>query len=112
MSILSGFVDSYLRLNTIELSEFEGEIASIKKATEKEGVMQIVTSWMEQGIEQGEQQGTLKSVLRVLTRRVGALDAGMNDRLQQLSVSQLENLLDAALDFTQFADLESWLNQN
>jgi Domain of unknown function (DUF4351) len=51
-------------------------------------------------------------VSRVLTRRVGELDAVMNKRLQQLSVSQLEDLLDAALDFTQIADLESWLNQN
>ena len=47
VSILSAFVDSYLRLNAVELSEFEGEVASIKKETEKEGVMQIVTSWME-----------------------------------------------------------------
>ena len=30
--------------------------------------MQIVTSWMERGVEQREQKATLKSVLRVLTR--------------------------------------------
>jgi chorismate mutase len=111
VSILSGFVDSYLSLNAMEEVEFRREVASIKKETEKERVMQIVTSWMEQGIEQGVQTATLKSVLRVLTRRVGGLDASVNERLQQLSVSQLENLLDAALDFTQIADLESWLNQ-
>ena len=74
--------------------------------------MQIVTSWMEQGIEQGAQKATLKSVLRVLNRRVGELDAGAIERLQQLSVSRLENLLDAALDFTAIADLETWLSQN
>ena len=34
VSILSGFVASYLRLNAIELSEFEGEVASINKETE------------------------------------------------------------------------------
>ena len=38
--------------------------------------------------------------------------SGVAIRLQQLSVSQLENLLDAALDFTQVADVKSWLNQN
>jgi Domain of unknown function (DUF4351) len=112
VSILSGFVDSYLRLNASEAIAFEAEVASIKKENEREKVMQIVTSWMEQGIEQGEQQATLKSVLRVLNRRVGELDGGTIDRLQQLSVSQLEDLLDAALDFTQVADLESWLSQN
>ncbi len=112
VSILSGFVDTYLNLNQLEVVEFEREVASIKKETERERVMQIVTSWMEQGIEQGEQKATLKSVLRVLTRRVGELDAEVNNRLQQLSVSQLEDLLDAALDFTQMGDLETWLNQN
>jgi hypothetical protein len=112
VSILSGFVDSYLNLNRVEEVEFEEEVASIKKETEKEKVMQIVTSWMEQGIERGEQQATLKSVLRVLNRRVGELDGGTLDRLQQLSVSQLEALHDAALDFTQVAQVESWLSQN
>ena len=116
VSILSGFVDSYLNLNRAEEVEFKREVASIKKENEKEQVMQIVTSWMEQGIEQGRIEGgkeeALRLVSRVLTRRVGVLDAGANDRLQQLSVSQLENLLDAALDFTQVADLESWFDQN
>ena len=114
VSILSGFVDTYLNLNQSEVVEFEREVASIKKETEKEQVMQIVTSWMEQGIEQGieqgEQKATLKSVLRVLHRRVGELDADVNERLQLLSVSQLEDLLDAALDFSQMEDLTGWLD--
>lgn len=114
VSILSGFVDTYLNLNNLEVVEFEREVASIKKETEKEQVMQIVTSWMEQGIEQGieqgEQKATLKSVLRVLHRRVGELDAGVNERLQLLSVNQLEDLLDAALDFSQMEDLTGWLD--
>jgi Domain of unknown function (DUF4351) len=36
----------------------------------------------------------------------------MNERLQQLSVIQLEDLLDAALDFTAIDNLEAWLSQN
>jgi hypothetical protein len=110
VSILSGFVDSYLNLNRAEEVEFELEVASIKKETEKEQVMQIVTSWMEQGIEQGEQKEALRLVSRVLNRRVGELAAGINERLQQLSVSQLEDLLDAALDFSQMEDLIGWLD--
>jgi hypothetical protein len=110
VSILSGFVDTYLNLNQLEVVEFEREVASIKKETEKEKVMQIVTSWMEKGMEQGEQKEALRLVSRVLTRRVGELDAGVNERLQQLSVSQLEDLLDAALDFTQMENLIDWLD--
>jgi Domain of unknown function (DUF4351) len=116
VSILSGFVDSYLNLDRLEEVEFEREVASIKKESEKEQVMQIVTSWMEQGIEQGRVEGekeeALRLVSRVLIRRVGELDAGMNERLQQLSVIQLEDLLDAALDFTAIDNLEAWLSQN
>ena len=48
----------------------------------------------------------------MLNRRVGELDGGVIDRLKQLSVARLEDLLDAALDFTSTADLESWLSQN
>jgi predicted transposase/invertase (TIGR01784 family) len=114
VSILSGFVDTYLNLNQSEVVEFEREVASIKKETEKEQVMQIVTSWMEQGIEQGIEQGEQKEALRlvsrVLHRRVGELDADVNERLQLLSVSQLEDLLDAALDFSQMGDLTGWLD--
>lgn len=110
VSILSGFVDTYLNLNNLEVVEFEREVASIKKETEKEQVMQIVTSWMEQGIEQGEQKEALRLVSRVLHRRVGELDAGVNERLQLLSVSQLEDLLDAALDFSQMENLTGWLD--
>jgi hypothetical protein len=114
VSILSGFVDTYLNLNQSEVVEFNREVASIKKETEKEQVMQIVTSWMEQGIEQGRIEGgkdeALRLVSRVLHRRVGELDAGVNERLQQLSVIQLEDLLDAALDFSQMGDLTGWLD--
>jgi Domain of unknown function (DUF4351) len=109
-------VDSYLNLDRLEEVEFEREVASIKKESEKEQVMQIVTSWMEQGIEQGRVEGgkeeALRLVSRVLIRRVGELDAKANEQLQQLSVIQLEDLLDAALDFTAIDNLEAWLSQN
>ncbi len=76
--------------------------------------MQIVTSWMEQGIEQGIEQGEQKEarrlVLRVLNRRVGELDAVTGDRLEKLSVHQLEELLDAALDFQRMDELTAWLD--
>jgi Domain of unknown function (DUF4351) len=112
VSVLSGFVDTYLNLNQVEVVEFEREVANIKIGSEKEQVMQIVTSWMEQGIEQGEQTATLKSVSRVLTRRVGELEVGVNERLSKLSITQLESLLDAALDFQMVDELISWLDTN
>ncbi len=49
---------------------------------------------------------------RVLNRRVGELDGSVNERLEKLSVIQLEDLLDAALDFSQMGSLLSWLDVN
>jgi Domain of unknown function (DUF4351) len=72
--------------------------------------MQIVTSWMEQGIEQGEHKEAARLVLRVLDRRVGELDANVVTQLQELSVIKLENLLDAALDFQRMDELSAWLD--
>jgi hypothetical protein len=49
-------------------------------------------------------------VLRLLTRRFGALSSEQSDRLQALSISQLEELAEALLDFKAL-DLEVWLAQ-
>jgi hypothetical protein len=73
--------------------------------------MQIVTSWMEEGIEQGKQQATLSLIMRLLPRRVGALTPELQERVQQLSLTQLEDLAVALLDFSSVADLEAWLQQ-
>lgn len=54
--LISGFVDTYLRLNTQEEQVFQAEVGRLEEI-EQEGVMQIVTSWMEQGLEQGLEQG-------------------------------------------------------
>jgi Domain of unknown function (DUF4351) len=78
--------------------------------------MQMVTSWMEkgieQGIEQGEQQAILRSVHRILLKRIGAITPEINRQLQSLSVSQLEALLDAAINFHEQSELLTWFSQN
>jgi hypothetical protein len=61
-----------LTLNPVEKLEFQEEVDKIKPKQQKEQVMQMVTSWMEEGIEMGEQQAFLKMVRQVLLRRVGA----------------------------------------
>jgi predicted transposase/invertase (TIGR01784 family) len=54
--LISGFVDTYLRLNPQEEQAFQAEVGKLD-ASEREDVMQIVTTWMEQGIEKGIEQG-------------------------------------------------------
>ncbi|WP_139266713.1 hypothetical protein [Cylindrospermopsis raciborskii] len=55
--LVSGFVDTYLDLSPLEEIEFEEEIRKFSQPIQ-EGVMQITTSWMRQGLEQGIEQGT------------------------------------------------------
>ncbi len=50
--MVSGFVDTYLQLNAVEEEIFPAEIAKFEPA-QQEVVMEIATSWMQQGIERG-----------------------------------------------------------
>jgi hypothetical protein len=112
IQLISGFVDTYLRLSALEEQEFEREVGRME-APEQERIMEIVTSWMargiEQGIEQSIEQGERALVLRQLVRRVGVLPDQVRLRVAALSLAQLETLGEALLDFTSLADLESWL---
>ena len=54
--LISGFIDSYLRLTMEEEEQFEAELQKLHPQ-ERESVMEIVTSWMERGLEQGRQEG-------------------------------------------------------
>jgi hypothetical protein len=68
--------------------------------------MEIVTSWMEQGVKRGKSD----LVLRMLRKRFGSLDAESEGRVGQLSVEQLEELAEALLDFSAPSDLATWLD--
>ncbi len=109
MRMISGFIDTYLRLNAEEQRLLKADLVTIEPR-EQEVVMQIVTSWMEEGIEQGKEQATLSLVMRQLPRRVGTLTPELEQRVQQLSLTQLEDLAVALLDFSSVTDLEAWLH--
>lgn len=110
MQLISGFIDSYLRLNEREEQLFQAEIDKIEPR-KKETTMEIVTSWMEKGIEQGKQSEALSLVKRQLTRRIGTVTPQLQQRIEQLQLTQLENLGEDLLDFSQVGDLEAWLQQ-
>ncbi|NJL63283.1 MAG: DUF4351 domain-containing protein [Methylacidiphilales bacterium] len=111
IQLISGFIDTYIKLNPEEKIRFEAELATIE-STQQEDVMQIVTSWMEQGIEQGiergRKQGELAMLNRLLNRRFGSLSPQLQERIENLPIPQLEELGEALLDFTAIEDLEAW----
>ena len=58
MRLISGFVDSYLRLTREEERRFERAIVSGGLApAERKQIMEVITSWMQTGIERGIEQG-------------------------------------------------------
>ena len=118
MQLISGFIDSYLQLNAQEKQLFQAEIDKIEPI-QKEATMKIVTSWMREGIEQGLEQGLVQGkqseasslVMRLLPRKVGTIKPELQQRIEQLQLTQLEDLAEALLDFSAVADLEAWLQQ-
>ncbi|BDI18224.1 hypothetical protein ANSO36C_40260 [Nostoc cf. commune SO-36] len=65
----------------------------------------------QEGREEGRQEGKKDLILRLLNRRIGEIDALLIGQIKGLSIKQLENLGEALLDFSNVADLETWLNQ-
>ena len=59
--------------------------------------------------EEGREAGERSLILRQLPRRVGELPQELRQRVETLSLSQLENLGVALLDFQGMDDLQLWL---
>jgi hypothetical protein len=71
---------------------------------------------MEQGVAQGMAQGVAQGerslVLRQLTRRIGMLAPETEAQIRTLSLTQLEELGEALLDFSESSDLSEWLRSH
>ena len=64
----------------------------------------------EEGREEGRRLEAVQLVMRQLQRRLGQeLSEEMRSEIDQLSLSVLEGLSEALLDFSSLADLEVWL---
>jgi len=108
IALISGFVDTYLKLLPHEKRLFDSELETVPER-EKESVMQITTSWKEEGREEGRQEGTARTLVRVLAHRCGPLPLELSSRIGTLPVEALDRLADALLDFSKLEDLEKWL---
>jgi hypothetical protein len=65
----------------------------------------------QQDRERAKLEGQQDLIIRQLNRRLGEIDAALIERIRELSIEQLEGLVEALLDFSVVADLETWLNQ-
>jgi hypothetical protein len=106
--LISGFVDSYLRLNQQEQAVVHEAICQVEPEA-RGSLMEIVTSWKEEGLQQGLQQEAAVLVSRILNRKLGGLPKSTETRLRSMSKEQLEELGVALLEFNTLKDLNSWL---
>ncbi|WP_043996265.1 DUF4351 domain-containing protein, partial [Microcystis aeruginosa] len=128
MQLISGFIDTYLNLNPVEEIQFQEEISTFSQPVQ-EGVMQITTSWMRQGIELGIEQGIERGIeqgiergieqgierektliLRQLKRKLGEINSSLETKIMELSIDDVEALAEALFDFSTVEDLINWLN--
>ena len=66
----------------------------------------------QKGEQRGRQQGEQRTVIRQLNRRFVEIDLSLLNRVRMLTVEKLDDLAEALLDFSEIADLVTWLNQH
>ena len=112
--LLSGFVDSYIRLLEAERKTLETEMQKLP-SKEREEVMEIMTSWKEEGIEigmgRGVQLGKVELIMDLLNERIGRINKNLQRQISKLSVEQLTEFGKALFNFKSTKDVELWLNR-
>jgi predicted transposase/invertase (TIGR01784 family) len=69
----------------------------------------------QEGMQAGRQEGIIAGqralILRLLERRVGAVNPDVVARIEELSIEQLESLVDEVVEFSSLSDLMIWLDR-
>ena len=86
--LISKFVDSYLRLDVKEEQTFQAEIDKMGM-TQKEEIMQTMTSWEEKALEKGLERATQSIALNMLRKK---LDLETIAEVTGLTIAQLQQL--------------------
>lgn len=115
--LLGGFVDSYLKLLAEERKKLEAEMNKLP-IREREEIMEITTSWEEEGIKIGLQQGLQQGlqretelVLKLLRKKIGNFKKIKENQIFALPIEKVEELGEALFDFKDEKDVELWLKK-
>ena len=82
-----------------------------EKIGEKRGEKRGEQRGEKRGLQKGK-AAIIKIIIRFLTRSLGNIPEEIEAKIQGLSISQLDELADAQLDFTSLDDLINWLSQS
>jgi Domain of unknown function (DUF4351) len=109
--LVTGFVNTYLRLNAEEKTMFEQEVKDLN-LEKKEDLHLFWTDWHEDGWQEGRQKTLVEMALRLLQRKLNELPTALEQRIKELETPQLVRLTEDLLDFTEINQLEAWLEEN
>ena len=79
--------------------------------TQSRFYQEIIVEGLQEGRQKGLQEGEANLVIRQLRRRLGELPESQCSQIKSFSVSQLEDLGEALLDFQSIDDLDDWLQK-
>ena len=97
---LYGFIDWVLQLPKPEALAFWHELREIEEEKHMQYVTSVERIGIEQGLQQGGQEGQAEMVLRVLSRRLGAVPSDLALRIRGLPDPQLLPLMDVVVTAT------------
>jgi predicted transposase YdaD len=93
--LISGFVDTYIKLAGQEQERFEKQVKTLA-LEEKEEVMEIVTSWMEEGLKRGRRQGLQRG--RKEGRQEGLREGLREGRQEGMEIARIKTSQDAVIE--------------
>ena len=79
---------------------------------EKKGLQEGLQEGRQEGLREGRQAEAVALTLRLLEHRFGVLTPSQQASIQELSLTALETLLVALLDFQGPEDLNTWLSHH
>jgi hypothetical protein len=108
MTLLTGFFETYLKLNEAEDKQLEMKIGKID-AKEAEKMMEITTSWEQKGKAEGRVEGQADLLIRLLHKKFTNLPAEIENQVKALPAEKLQELAEAIFDLKSIDDVKDFL---
>ncbi len=98
--------ESVIYQDILQRGEIRGEVRG-----EQRGLERGLEQGLERGLEQGKREEGATLISTILTCRFGTLPDNISEKIQALSISQIEDLARAQLNFSTVEDLGNWLEE-
>ncbi|MCT7969143.1 Rpn family recombination-promoting nuclease/putative transposase [Laspinema sp. D1] len=98
-----------LRFNKDTIANFFREEIMQESVIYQDILQKGLAKGLEQGLNQGKKQEAIALLQGMLNRRFGDMEPTIQERLESLTLTQLEQLSSALFDFTEVTDLVTWL---